>query len=451
MRKINMKILTILPFLMTCLVLCPSCSAFLEKKPDETIDIPESLEDLGGLMDSYAIMNNNYPLSSAVFSDDYYLATEDWQALASKEQRDSYIWEHEVDYRDIINSQYRSILFANTVLERIDQATVINQKDRENYNRIKGTAFFFRGYRNYMVAVHHSPHPKLVSGSDQGIPLRLKSSYSEPTVMSSLDQTYAQILTDLHASTSLLPNEPMIVSRPSKPAAYGMLAKVYLDLGRYSEALAYADSCLEIKNELIDLNTIDLNAAAPFPRFNKEVIFQARSATSPLLARTIGRIDTLLYSAYGDEDLRKKAFYVKNAKGWVEFKGDYDGRGNSSGYDFWGVLLPDIYLIKVECLARLGKFVDAKMTLKSLLEHRLLKNQSFPYELTPNEELLAIVLKERRKELIRKGCRWIDIRRLATDDMYKIESIRRLDDKTYRLTADKMYIPIPQSVLVFLK
>lgn len=88
-------------------------------------------------------------------------------------------------------------------------------------------------------------------------------------------QTYEQILNDLQESVELLPAQLTTPYRPSKAAAFALLARVYLAMGNYDKALLSAEECLKLHNSLLDYNSISTGATYPIPKLNAEVIYQA--------------------------------------------------------------------------------------------------------------------------------------------------------------------------------
>src|SRR5690606_27136114 len=135
------------------------------------------------------------------------------------------------------------------------------------------------------------------------------------------------IADDLKLSLRYLPERSQHPMRPSKWASYGALARLYLSMNDYSNAKLYADSCLRISENLLDLNDTDglnINARFPIPRFNKETIFYAQLTTSQSnLNPNVGLIDTLLYRSYKEHDLRKLYFFEDKGNGYVSFRGNY--------------------------------------------------------------------------------------------------------------------------------
>src|SRR5690606_27744117 len=122
----------------------------------------------------------------------------------------------------------------------------------------------------------------------------------------SLKDTYKQIIMDLEESVLSLPNFVEFPTRPSKAAAFGLLARTYLQMRDYEQAKKYSDSTLLIKNELMDYNTVDSTLRIPFKQFNKEVLFHQN------MFSVNGYVDDELYNSYQADDLRKTLYFDQN-------------------------------------------------------------------------------------------------------------------------------------------
>src|SRR5690606_36747291 len=140
-----------------------------------------------------------------------------------------------------------------------------------------------------------------------------------------------------------------------KAAAFALLARTYLVMGRYQEARKSADSCIQLFPDLMNYNDIDSTLRLPFTRFNSEVIFPSYALSSSSVNLSIACIDSLLYRSYNNNDLRRVLFFEDNQDGTYGFKGNYEG----FSYNWFdGIASDEIYLIRAECNARLGKLYD---------------------------------------------------------------------------------------------
>ena len=436
-------------FIIVSLILV-SCQKYLDKKPDAKLATPASLHDLQAMLDYYRGMNAQYPAGTGILSDNYYITSSNWAAISRSDQRNYYIWQKDDNNNSDWNNSYNSIYTCNTVLESLSMLPV-NEQDKEFANHIKGSALFFRGFFHYGVAqLFAKGYNKSTSSTDMGIPLRLSTDFTKKSTRASVEDTYNHILSDLKDAVALLPLEVSIKSRPSKAAAYGALARTYLAMSDYPNAYDYADSCLTIISRLIDYNTLDTNAAAPFRQFNEEVVFQAVSFAAQPLKPTICKIDTSLYLSYAENDLRKVLFFTKNTDLSYKFKGDYDGTSNNgNGHSFIGIVTDEQFLIRAECAVRLGKSDQAKSDIDHLLAHRFRQGTYIPQTISNHDSLLSKILHERRKELLFRGSRWTDLKRLNQDVRFATAVIRKINGTTYELEAGPVkYIPlIPKKVI----
>src|SRR5690606_31255137 len=108
-----------------------------------------------------------------------------------------------------------------------------------------------------------------------GIPIRMTPDVNVPVQRENVAETYELIVTDLKETCRLLgATRPQYPTRPYQASAYGALARVFLSMGAYEEAGRYADSCLQLHDELMDFNDFPYGSSSyPFERFNPEVIF----------------------------------------------------------------------------------------------------------------------------------------------------------------------------------
>jgi hypothetical protein len=340
---------------------------------------------------------------------------------------------------------YRLIFYTNNVLEGLNNLE--NVSDLKKYNEIKGSALFFRAYGFYQLAqIFCAPYSASSANDGLGIPLRLKSDINLPSTRATIAQTYTQILSDLAKSVPLLPEIVAYKTRPDKTAAYAMLSKIYLLMQDYDRSLLFADSALmQSQNELINFNDLNPSASSPMMQFNSEVIFQTTLDYARNFTASRINIDSSLFQSYADNDIRKAAWFTVT-NGHLIFKGSYNG---SSPYFFSGLAIDEMFLNKAECLARKGKVEDAMTTLNTLLAKRFITGTFAPLTASDLNNALALILQERRKELLFRGVRWSDLRRLNLDAETAKTLYRILDGKKYELepNSPNYVFPIEDNVI----
>lgn len=432
--------------LLFLLVGLASCTKFLDTKPNQALAVPTTLSDLQAILDNYPKINNQDPGSGEVSADDYYLSDADWSGLGEPDRR-LYTWEKDYvsyNYQNDWSMVYSTIYLSNVVLDKIGSIprTAANQVDWDN---VKGMALLIRA-RGFLTAVTlwSVAYDPSTAKSMPGIPLRMSEDFNQPSVRATVEQTYTQILIDLKESATRLPVTPIHVIRPSQPAAYALLARTYLAMGNYDSCALYVGKCLQSGPVLLDYNTLNPSAAYPISQFNAEVIMEDQTPTPPPVYFTRARIDSNLYNSYAANDLRKTIFFKNNGNGSYAFKGSYEGGGNL----FSGIATDEVYLMRAEASAKTGNLQQALSDLNTLLQKRWKTGTFVPYANLSQSSLLQLIRVERRKELLMRGLRWMDIKRLNVEGA-GIALTRIVNGQTYTLPAGdpRFAIAIPEEVI----
>ncbi|RZL13877.1 MAG: RagB/SusD family nutrient uptake outer membrane protein, partial [Pedobacter sp.] len=415
------------------------CEKFLDEKPDKKLIVPETMRELQQLLDGYRSMNESDAASGEISAGDNVLPDADW-AASTEFYRKMYIWDSH--YSTTLANDwylpYRRVYQSNVVLE---EAEKIGNTDPA-YNSVVGQALFFRSISFFTLATHFSLQYDPVNASkDMGIPLRLHTDFNEASKRSTNKETYDQVISDAKRAIRLLPVRQVIALRPSKIAAYGLLSRVYLAMNNFPLAKLYADSCLQYNPPLLNYNTHSTTAAYPFLRLNEEVIFES-SMTSVSPIGLNAEVAPELYAMYEPNDLRKVLFFKFRAANRYNLKGSYE---NNIG-QFNGIATDEIYLIRAECLVRAGNVAAGMDDLNTLLVKRYKTGTFIP--LAVHADALKTVLKERRKELLMRGVRWSDLKRLNLLGE-NITLTRIVNGVTYTLEPNslKYALPIPDEIV----
>jgi len=449
----NLKYFTMKPtykslavYLLVFPLLLSACTKFLETKPNQALAVPRTLGDLQAMLDTYYKLNNNDPGSSETSADNYYLSDADWASLSEQERR-LHTWQVDrvfPNYQNDWSNIYSTVYVANIVIDNVGTIEK-NTSNQADWNNTKGSALVFRA-RSFLQAaiIWTLPYDPATAETAMGIPLRMSQDFNLPSTRSTLKQTYTQILQDLKEAADLLPATPLHVMRPSKAAAYALLARTYLAMGNYDSCLVYADNCLKIKNTLLNYNTLNPNSSYPISQLNTEVIMENLIGVPVSLSINRAKIDSVLYISYSANDLRKTIFFNSNANGTYGFKGSYEGGGNL----FSGIATDEVYLMRAEANAKLGNLSQALADLNTLLQTRWKTGTYLPPVNLSASALLQMIRTERRKELLMRGLRWMDIKRLNTEGA-NISLTRKLSGQTYTLLPNdlRFAIAIPEEII----
>ncbi|WP_286727771.1 MULTISPECIES: RagB/SusD family nutrient uptake outer membrane protein [Sphingobacterium] len=405
-----------------------SCNKFLEDKTNKTSTVPSTLEDLQALLDAGNQLNlGSYPFFLEACTDDFLLTDAGYNNLDVFDKQvytfqnpDLYsATEKLILWRDA----YKAIAIANTVLDGLSDIKILKGLDPNN---IKGQALFHRAFMHFiLLQIYAAPFDQKGNNNVPGIPIKLSSDINDKTKRSTVGECYRSVIQDLEEAAGLLPNELGIVTRPNKISAHAALSRVYMAMEDYENAKKYAELVLIRYDKLMDLNTMSVDASFPYPAMNAETLFFAYSNGTTMFGGSRGSYMTDdLLSKYDTHDLRFRANYKKGTDGRYTFKGHYVGSGT---YLFFvGLTTSEVLLNAAESNTRLGNATLAKQQLNELLQNRIEKQFFVPITESNIEVLLKTVIRERRKELVRRGLRWSDLRRLNKDERFKKEIVRKV-------------------------
>ncbi|RAJ10714.1 SusD-like starch-binding protein associating with outer membrane [Chitinophaga skermanii] len=441
------RIFSFFLIMISYLVLSSCSKDWLDQKPDGSMSTPSTLTDFEALLDE----NRTYlsPLGiGEIASDDHFTSETIWAAGITNQERNAYTWSKDYPNIEIAdwNSSYSGVLKCNVVIDGIEKVILRNASDAIRKNSILGNALFHRARLYFELSQIYAP--LYVSSQrnslDMGVPLRLDPDISVSSSRAINSEVYDQIIKDLETATKLLPEYGEYKIRASKVSAFALLAIINLSIGEYEKASIYCDSVFNAKFRLINFNDV-VAGIKNLGRFNDEVILHTTGARYPLLS--IGcNIDTFLYSTYKKGDLRKSVYFDSTITRII-YKGAYS---NSRNIPFYGIALDEVYLVKSEALCRLNKTKNAVEVLNSLLVQRFELNKYIPYDLNlSSTELLPIILLERRKELILRGRRWLDLKRFNNDPAIAKTLLRNIGGSQYLLQPKsfKYVFPIPDDVI----
>lgn len=439
-----------------------SCTdKFLDLKRDKKQVIPTTLRDYQAILDHFSKMNSGTTFAAGeIGTDDYFVSNERWQALTNLWEKNAYVWSPDIfegSQSEVWNLAYEKVLYANFVLDGLAGMVQLDSGERLQRDAIKGAALFFRGYTFFQLAqLFCDDFDPSTAETDPGVVLKLTSDINERIGRASVSETYQRIILDLEESINLLPDHIDInafptgayttKSRPTRAVAVALLARVFLQMGNYEKALAYSNEFLQLNNQLMDFNQLDTANYYTMPFLgedNPEMLFVDMSMYSDILMDGRCQVDTVLYGMYEKNDLRTKLYFIEN-EGIVTFRGSYNGDLFLSG----SPTTSEVYLIRMECNARLGKVPETLADLNLLLRKRYSSSVPFP-EITISEPLLLLtrILEERRKELLFRGVRWSDLRRLNRDPRFAKTLVRKLGGRIYEIApGSNLYTwPIPDN------
>jgi len=223
--------------------------------------------------------------------------------------------------------------------------------------------------------------------------------------------------------------------RPAKVSSYAIFAKAYLNMRDFNNAALYADSALALQSGLLDLKTYE-NAPGTIPvrLLNPEIIFSKIAGVN--YAAT--SLSSDLLTSLGTTDLRYKLFTDVGNRFRGQFSASFTGRASTKYLINESVInngptVPEMMLIKAECLSRAGKTADAMTLINNLRIKRFTAANYAPLTAASAADALRIVVEEKRREFFGTGMRWFDQKRLNLDNDFAITKNRSFKGVNYTL------------------
>lgn len=414
----------------------------MDQKPQSSLLIPDKVRDLEQLMDATTWGINNTPAILEISTDNLYTTEQGYLGLSILE-RNAYTWQedlYEFNGTDW-DSPYYQILVANVVLDEAEKLSTDNQDEADLLIELRGRALWMRSQAYFqLLSTFASPFDPNGANDSPGVPLRLSPEVGQVVERGTIGADYAQITSDLEQAVDLLPELADFKTRPSKLSAHALLARIYLAMEVYDKAEFHAKKALEINDSLMNYRELDPLAKYPFPLFNEEVIHHLQMLNYSHMNSGLTFVDSTLVKEFEENDLRKELLFTTGAQG-INFDGNYSG----SRVRFSGLATNEMYLIAAECAARRDDSAESLTLLNTLLETRWKEGTFAPFTASDSEDALRLILQERRKELIFRGLRWMDLRRLNRDPRFAKVLTRKIGAETFEIRPEspRYVLPIP--------
>jgi len=413
-------------FLLLSIASCKD--GFLDVKPKGVI-IPEKLSDYESLLNSLTMMQT-FPSALLYNTDDYYV---EYAPIERSTAANMYFWRQEADVNDEVSPAiwgqlYRVIYDANVIIKN---AMRTNGESEQRKKEVLGEALLVRSdaYFSLLTAFAKAYDPA-TAGTDPGLPLITSNDVTETAPQRSrLKATLDTILNNAVQAANDLPLTNINRYRGTKAAAYGFLARVYLYIGDYPNVDKYANLALQTNHQLIDYNTITNKNGIPVSDLNPEILWQ-RACEEFILPTQMLYSDNLkaqfdVTDPFKSNDLRYVFLTTSNSKGI--------SRNSPPGRTNFGVTFPELYLSVAEVAARSGQLNKAMDLVNKIRMVRIKKAAYQPLTASDGETALAIVLAERRRELVFGGLRWMDMKRL--DKEGRMPELQRINRRTGEVLA----------------
>ncbi|TRZ41293.1 RagB/SusD family nutrient uptake outer membrane protein [Robertkochia solimangrovi] len=444
------------------------CDNYVEI-PTEGKLVPEETENFRYLLNNVYVLDRSYASVDLASDDivirddhanyfDQYYGTSDYY----RPYKQTYKWADSIQYTNeedySLNVMYTALYYANVVIDEVMDSK--NGTEAEKL-ALKGEAQVHRAFIFLtMVNIFGKAYDSNTSANDPGIPMFTTPTVEEEITRATVQEVYDQVISDLTEATQsgLNPiNSGTDVVYPSEASAYALLSRAYLYMGKYQEALDAAERTLAIQDGLLSLEDYTSVADYGFPRrdTDPEIILSKMSGTTYQYSPTLLSLSDELLNSFEASDLRYQLFtrpisdvtWGSFTEGRAYCHETLTGEARNAG-----PTVPEVLLIKAECLARTGDISGAMATINTLRQKRFTAEDFTALTAENEEEALIKVLEERRRELMcRAGFRWFDLKRLNKDPRFAKTITHSWLEETYTLEpgADRYQFPFASILFTY--
>ena len=366
-----------------------------------------------------------------------------------------YLFDYENDNREPTYTRtifswefpYYIINQLNQFINGVNNSSNLSDSIKEEF---LGQAFALRAFYYFQLAMEFQ-HTYAYDLSLPAPPI-----YMEPAIegkaMSTLDELYDSIITDLTAAAETAPATRNNKSYIDRNVVYAILARVYQVMGNWQQAAntaAIARQGYPLDSDQYPLGFDDMNAtewiwAMPQRADQTNYFYIAPHAFTDNINDAYGLAfwNKDFVSLFSQTDIRNSFIDLYNvgdadqyfARASLKFTFDFSS-------DIPIIRSPEMMLIEIEANARMGKESEATNMLLSLQQNR---DPNAKASGNTGEALIEEILVERRKELYGEmGVEWFDAKRLrrgiTRTGNHRIGSAANLlpDDK-------KFFLKVPQ-------
>lgn len=450
-------------FVISAIATLVSCEKFVDIKPTgvKTVDSTETYYQL--------IINPNrayYPTSYALLSDNTWakesniigkeFISYDGINMTFNEEANRL----ELSDNNLYYNCYNYILRSNIVISLVDQSL-----GDENLKKLaKAEAKVMRAWDHFiLVNTFAKAYNPETADTDGGIAIMDKYDLESVPVKSTVEQVYKFIIDDLEDALPLLQEQPENVYHPSKAFGYALAAKVYLFHRDWEKAKLAAEESLKQNNTLIDYIELSNNGGPAVDKTyakggNPEILNYAyMGGYSDNPTYCYGMISPELVQLFGENDERFNMFF--KTTGNLEYYFDegsgaalWDSSITYSKFQYMavGMRTAEVYLMLAEADARLGELTEATNVLNQLRSKRVRGAEAMVEEPATKEEMIKIIIDERRKELLFGFNRFWDLKRFNTETEFAKTITRvfpvvtqNVEQKTYTLKPESRLYIIP--------
>ena len=472
MKRIYHKIALAVMILLVGATACKK--SFLETIPAGKI-VAQTTSDYDLLLSSSPLLQIGNA-NAQVFMGDEVAAVDPYFTASPLKNQASFRWDPDlylaVDNAGEMTSTMQNIYQYNKIINEVPNSSggSDNQKLEVAAEAMAGRAWIYFLLINY----YGKPYNPTTAATDPGFPIITAADVTTTQfTRATVQQVYDFIVKDLTTAIPNLPSQITFRTRMSKAAAEATLGKVYMFMGRYTDALtqfnaAFTDMASPATPvRLYDYNVefatggvflpLSTSSGPTYPNLpnNIEILY----AKQINLSNTNELVITPQTSAlFGSTDLRLKLFSNTLSFSTTTYSVPVTGLLRRWAPSFnapIGFQVPELYLLRAEAKCRTNDLSGAKTDVEALRVKRMpAADAPVPAAVASQQlPLLKFILDERTREFAMQGFRWFDMRRLSVDPLFSSTTYSHTlysatgSTTTFQLKPERFTLRFPQSVL----
>jgi tetratricopeptide (TPR) repeat protein len=453
---------------LTVLVSCKK--SFLEIVPKGNL-VASTTEDYNLLLNNPALINID--ANAQVLMGDEVASNETYFNQASTREQRLFRWDDDIYLPNENATEFDQPLTAlytyNKIINEVPSSLGGSEQQK---SAILAEARAGRAWLNFiLINQYGKPYASSTAANDTGFPIITEAKATNNSFQrASVGEVYNFIIEELTGSIPSLPEKVTFRSRMSKAAGEALLAKVYMFTGRFTEALPLLDRAFEdinggaIRIGLYDYNVTLTNGGSflpigftgpEYPTLvdNQESILARAFNNNWAGYNNLAVLKEETVNLYTPSDLRLKFFSSEAAFG--DPFPHHMMRRLGPGSTQFAVILPDLYLLRAECRARLNDLQGAIQDVETLRAKRMPSAEvNIPLsDRSDRLSLIRYIFNERVREFSLQGYRWLDMRRLSVDPLFSNQTythtLFRTDGSTssFGLRPERFTLRLPLKVL----
>ena len=358
----------------------------------------------------------------------------------------NYMWDETANRIELNNSDetayyngYAVISTCNLLIEHVPGSTEATEAQK---NELVAQAKVLRALACfYMTNFYANTYDEATASSKKAIPWITSADMSAPYQQVTIQEIYDYMLNDIKEALPNLQSQSATPLHPNLGAAYALRARIYLQMGKYSLALADAESALAENNQLYDWTeyysdyqtqiedpAYYTRTPSPMGHYYVENYYFRHGLSNNSSSESSIPVDRAARFETGD------AHFAARWKLRTVGSDTYYYGMQSGFFNHGGLTTTEVYLIKAECLARAGQHGDAMDVLNIVRKTRILAAHYADLTATTEEQAIEYIRRTKDNELILSIVPFADTRRYNKETKYSRTLTKTVDAQTYTLS-----------------